>query len=139
MNVTNGADILDVNAGIEYTPDKRSTYSIYSSKYFDELNLAASARLPTGQLVGGIATVKLEDPSKPKTQIGVEHALNRSTLLKSKVEMPTGLVDSCIEYRLNNPRVTLGFAARFNGQSLMKGTGVSAADKFGINVTWGDW
>jgi len=138
-------NVTDMNVAAEYTPNKNYTYTVFSTKYFDYANFLVYGRLPFSKLVArrtdvaAQASIKLDDPSKPTVFIGVEHAVNSTTVLKKRLEFPSLKYDLAIEYRLNNPRLILGFAGKYNLQKLIKTGDFSGAEKFGVSATWGDY
>jgi len=140
LDVSNGADIADINVGAEYAA-KQGTISVVSSKNADFINVYGVTRLPAkqgGQLVGVQSVIDVNNATRPTVAVAVEHSLNAGTLIKAKGEWPSQRVDVAIEHKLANPRVTVGLAAAFNAGKLASGAGSVSAEKFGIQLTLGD-
>jgi len=133
LNASKGAEIVDINVGAEYT-QADFTAAVYTEKNSDVINASYYQRLNTATQVGASFKFELAGKQARSLTVGTEHALDLDTTLKAKIELPSGTTGVAIEHRLLNPRVLVGVAAQFNAHQQP-----FTAEKFGINLTFGDF
>jgi len=137
VDVSNGAEVHELNYGVEWEqPDY--VCSIYTEKNGLKGVVSYFQRLAAGHVLGAsFATDRSGSGSTLLTAprsltVGNEYRLNPDTVLKTKVEVPTGNVSTHVEHRLVNPRVLIGIAAA----SSIKTQKVSSV---GVSLAFGDF
>jgi len=140
VDLSGGADVTEANLALEWEqPDY--TFTFYTENNGLKGNVSYFQRLSPNHVLG--ATLITDRSSSPNVSItaaprsftvGNEYKVAADTVIKTKIEIPTGIVSNHIEHRLINPRMLLGIASSWNIKSQKL-----AAEKVGVNLTFGDF
>lgn len=133
VNVANGAQVNDTNVGVEYTKDNLTT-SVFTEKNCDFLTASFFQKVNKDTNVGASFKYEIAGKQSRSFTVGFEQKLDFDTSVKAKAELPSGVLSTAIEHRLNNPRVQVGVASSFNltKQPL-------TVDSIGFGFTLGDY
>jgi len=125
-DVSNNATITDYNVGMEYS---RPTYtaSLWTEKQCDIANLGYYQRVAPDCALAAQFKLQLGGKYEHSLLIGEEYALDSSTNIKAKAEIPSGQVAFALEHRLANPQLLFNLAASFTPKTFDKGV---KADNF---------
>jgi hypothetical protein len=135
VDVNQNAEITDQNLGAEYvTPKGDLVASLYTEKNASFLNASFLQQVSRDQSFGALFRHEIQGKQSRTLTVGTEYVIDNETIIKLKGELPSGVVSGVVTHQLRNPRLLLGLAASF-----LTSNNVIAADKFGVNVTLGDF
>ena len=121
--------------GVEYI---QPTYvaSVYTENQAETATVAYYQRLTTQHAIGAQAKVNIAGDKAAVLTIADDFVIDAQTAVKSKVEVPSGVVSVAVEHRLKSPNVMLGIAAAYSPLTFQKQV---KADNYGISLTFGDY
>lgn len=131
-----GVDVIDYNVGVEYAGNGY-TATLLTESRLDYATLSYHQRIASYHSVGALFRVKIAGPNTSTLTVGNEYVIDSVNTVKTKIEVPSGIVSAAIEHRLANPSILFNIAAEFNPLNFAT-KGVSA-EKFGLGVTLGDY
>jgi len=133
VDASNGADVTEVNAGVEYEQDDYIA-SIYTEANQSRVTAAYFQRLTPSHVLAATFSQDVQTRSDRRLSVGNEYRIDTNTTVKSRVEIPTGDVSTHVEHRLSNPLMLLGISSSFNLKSQK-----IAADKVGVSFSFGEF
>jgi len=132
VDATKSCEFQDVNLFAQYAQNDLIA-SVYTDKYCDNINLSAFHRANISTSLATHLRFDLAGKQQRILNVGVEHKLDTNTLVKAKVEIPTGIVTVALENNLSNPKLTWGVSSQFSAFNLP-----FTADKFGLSLSLGN-
>jgi len=133
IDASKGVNLLERNFGGEY---KQSDFvaSSYTEKNASIANFAYIQVINRNHLLGANFKYELKGSHARSLQIGTEYKLDAATIVKGKLDLPSGDVVANVEHRLAEPRALVSVSTQFNAKSAK-----FSADKLGIGLTLGDF
>jgi len=122
---------FETNFGAEYTQSD-FTSSLWTDKSGRYVSLGYFQKLSHAHQLG--ATFKYDTHGKDPRQLvaGTDYRIDPSTAIRTKIDLPSGIVSTAVEYKLSNPKVLLAVAFDVNAPK-------KTADRFGVGLTFGDF
>jgi len=133
-NLTSGAELKDYAFAAKYTGPQFNV-TAWTENKLDTANFAYVHFLPSCA-VAGMAKVDISGAKTPLVSVATEYSVDLNTVVKAKVDAPTGATAVAIGYRLSSPKALVELAAAFSPLNFSKGV---QADKFGAQITFGDY
>ena len=134
VDASNGADVTEMNAGVEYEQDDYVA-SMWTERNLSYLTAGYFQRLTPGHVLAATFGCNPITKGERKLTVGNEYRVDADTTLKTRMDIPTGDVSTHVEHRLANPRLLLGVSSQFNLLRSQK----LAMDKVGVNITLGEF
>jgi len=133
LDLSHGASLRETNVGAEYAASD-FTATVHTDKNRTVLNAGYYQKVGGDHVVGALFKQELHGKEERSLTVGNEFRLDALTMVRSKIELPSGDVSVAVEHRLPNPQCLLSVAAQFNARS-----GKFQADKLGVGITLGDY
>ena len=131
-DVSNGAEVGEINYGAEYAQDDY-VCSMFTEKNAAFVHTSYFQRITRDHVLGANFRYELKTGGRLLT-VGSEYRVDPNTIIKAKVDLPTGDVAAHVEHRLQNPKLLFGVASLFN----IKQTAFQA-QKLGVSISLGDF
>jgi hypothetical protein len=122
---------FESNFGAEYSQSDFDS-SLWTDKSGRFVSAGYFQKLSSAHQLG--ATFKYDTQGKDPRQLvaGSDYRIDSDTIIRSKIDLPSGVVSTALEHRLNNPKLLLSVAAEFNAPR-------KTAERFGVGLTVGDF
>jgi len=132
-DLTRGAVLQETNFGAEYLQDDFAV-SMWTEKNSSFVTAGYLQKVNRNHVLGATFKYELGGAHARSMQLGSEYRLDANTIVKGKIDLPTGDLGANVEHRLADPQATLSLSAQFNAKANRFNP-----DKLGIGITLGDF